>query len=784
MKLNLKNFRCYADATFDFGEDGLTLISGGSGAGKSTLMLAIEFALFGVGAKLQTHGKRSCSVELEINKNFKIFRQKAPNRLVVNDIYEDAAGESIIKEHFGSSMLTCYIPQNIRKSFILMTPAERLEFLESLVTSGTDIQEIKSSTKALIKRLCDEHNESIGALKSTESMLSSMSKPSKPSFHSKYSIADQESIITKLSKRMAANLKVLEITTRETETLKKRRADTEILEKVLHEKTHRLLELEEQLVVETSDNDLYKGDEYLSSIKDAFRSAKAFSELALQHQTNKKTIEELVVSERQIVLQKMEKIKQTLWVDLPKQEATEQQGLWKEEMKRKSSKAMYEAELQRIKINDNIEALTNRFNELTFSVDKLKKDIELAEHPMFSCPGCDAHLRFTGNALVKSDNCEVVNVELLRNTLKVQKTELHRINGEMTSHAQNLARQKQLIEQIQAIGDVDETADQSYNEISEYISQNKNDEEAYNKLDNSLAETPRSVQILTKKNEEIYSKMKKEKEGDVTFLEKLISEQENLKIIHDSVFMKLKKTQEQISRAQAEISETKKRHISSWGSQMSISEISDLIISKEQEIESLKHTRTEDNRKMENYKISIDYCKQLETWTNFVKKRDVLAASEEDLRKRYASACTFKEKILEAESIAITGMIKTINTHAQVYLDHFFPDEPISVRLVAFKETKETTKPQINVEIDYKGIDHDLSMLSGGELSRVILAFTLALAEIHHTPFVLLDESTSSLDQELTSSVIEGLKENFGNKLVVVIAHQVIQGVFDRVVKI
>ena len=75
-------------------------------------------------------------------------------------------------------------------------------------------------------------------------------------------------------------------------------------------------------------------------------------------------------------------------------------------------------------------------------------------------------------------------------------------------------------------------------------------------------------------------------------------------------------------------------------------------------------------------------------------------------------------------------------------------------------------------------------MLSGGEMSRVILAFTLALSEMQNSKFVMLDESTASLDQELTASVIEGIKEHFSDKLVLVIAHQVVQGSFDKVVKI
>ena len=45
MKLTLKNFRCYSERTFDFGEKGLLLLSGHSGVGKTSIILAINFAL-------------------------------------------------------------------------------------------------------------------------------------------------------------------------------------------------------------------------------------------------------------------------------------------------------------------------------------------------------------------------------------------------------------------------------------------------------------------------------------------------------------------------------------------------------------------------------------------------------------------------------------------------------------------------------------------------------------------------------------------------------------------
>ena len=78
----------------------------------------------------------------------------------------------------------------------------------------------------------------------------------------------------------------------------------------------------------------------------------------------------------------------------------------------------------------------------------------------------------------------------------------------------------------------------------------------------------------------------------------------------------------------------------------------------------------------------------------------------------------------------------------------------------------------------------DLNMLSGGELARIILAYTLALSEIFNTPLLMLDECTASLDQDLTSDVFETIKDNFKGKLVLIVAHQIITGTFDNVIKV
>ena len=69
-------------------------------------------------------------------------------------------------------------------------------------------------------------------------------------------------------------------------------------------------------------------------------------------------------------------------------------------------------------------------------------------------------------------------------------------------------------------------------------------------------------------------------------------------------------------------------------------------------------------------------------------------------------------------------------------------------------------------------------------ICRIVLAFTLALCEMFNSPLLLLDECTSSLNQELTTSVFDTIKDNFKFTTVIVVAHQVVEGVFDKIIKL
>ena len=180
-------------------------------------------------------------------------------------------------------------------------------------------------------------------------------------------------------------------------------------------------------------------------------------------------------------------------------------------------------------------------------------------------------------------------------------------------------------------------------------------------------------------------------------------------------------------------------------------------------------------RSYQEAKIQLDKYKKAETQLLEVEER------EKFLRQKYEASLILKEKILKAEGMALSSLIESLNLSVQLYLEHFFIENPIQVEVKAFNEDG---KPQINLEINYKGVEHDLSMLSGGEMSRLVLAFTLALAELQSSPLILLDECTASLDQDLSTQVVDGLKEHFSDRLVILIAHQVVQGAFDKIIRV
>jgi len=150
LDLTIDNFRVFSHASFSFRSD-YTLISGPSGSGKTSILMAIQFAITGEGKKVIKYGKSNCKVTLSLGYIL-ITRTKGPCRLIVefdSKIYEDAEAQSIINDRIQNWEFG-YVSQRMYKSFLLMTPADKLTLIEKMTFTGFDIEKLQTKCKSLI----------------------------------------------------------------------------------------------------------------------------------------------------------------------------------------------------------------------------------------------------------------------------------------------------------------------------------------------------------------------------------------------------------------------------------------------------------------------------------------------------------------------------------------------------------------------------------------------------------------------------------------------------------
>lgn len=154
MKLTLTNFGVWsAEKVFEFPDNGLTLISGPSGKGKTTILRGINYALTGEGTKLPTLGEKKCTVVFEY-QGMVISRSNTPSKLTVlydGILYEANEAQSLIYQTIGKNFeIAGYIQQKGENSFLVMTPADKLRFLEKVAFSDVPIDEIKENARQIV----------------------------------------------------------------------------------------------------------------------------------------------------------------------------------------------------------------------------------------------------------------------------------------------------------------------------------------------------------------------------------------------------------------------------------------------------------------------------------------------------------------------------------------------------------------------------------------------------------------------------------------------------------
>lgn len=808
MKIKLKNFRCYKDKTFEFEDNGLFLISGISGQGKSTILMSINFALYGNLQKVTKHGETSCSVEFEFG-DIKILRTKKPNRLVVNDIYEDDVAQNIINDRFGTCFdTTGYIKQNATDSFILMSPTDKLKFLESFAFNNIDLNEIKQRCKLVISQRNDEYIKTMGQLESAKNFLKDMIKPEHIEFP--LQSKNKEIAIKNENTRHLNCQKKIKRITEQTKKVQTELNDLRILNAFLQSKEENLDNLIDKLenITMQETDILYIGDEQFEDLNTRLNKVLTMKELInleKEFENNSEILNKSKEAELNKCRADLEQMNEDLWKEYSKEEVTDTILSLKDSLK----DAKHISFLNKQKPQTNLDILNEKKIELEESINLLdtKKNIyeTLKKQKIsYTCPSCNEHLYFQEEKLCKIDGH---NLEMSEIDIKTVKKDIDSLQIKIKSLEKIIQNEQHKIEQfdkiIKQILEITSQYDEEIDEIS--LREDLEQMENYYKKQMKNEEKKNDIELIIKENK--YSSTCVILENNIKKLGQKIlklksisgenvemSSEEDLRQIikieqsnKDNLerLLKHKKIIEsEREKYIKQIEDYKYTYIKKYDEITSESILTEKIKENELELEKSQEDIKTHSRNLELIKEYEKYISNKKVYDSWLLKIEELEIKEKEDGSKYSAAKILRDNIIEAESIAMINIIESINAHAMLYLDGFFVDNPISVNLRPFKQvaSKKTDKPQINVEIFYnETLYENISSLSGGELARVILAFTLALNEMFNVPLLMLDEVTSSLDESTTNTVFECIKENYKGKVVLFICHQVVLGCFDNV---
>ena len=681
IKIILKNFRKFEKKELFFDKH-LTLISGKSGKGKTTIFMAIIFALTGEGKKLITYGKTSCSVILEINiKNVQkicIMRSKRPNRLTVDlsyessdrssliapTTYEDKEAQAVIDDMFPQYYLG-YMSQRVdNKSFILMSPMDKMRFIQKIAFGNENVEILHKNCRDLIRVRKDDMMLTSRERETTEKMLDDLKikKTTNCGLDKDEKEEDEKEDLLDKIKQLENNIEH-----------KKRLLD----------KTLSLLKFKEDL--KTQLDSIPKIDADICQIDDQIKRIHLQTQLWDNYQKQKKKLDKLKTPS---------------------------------DFKKEDIKIMISDMKQMIELQNQMKIM----NDLKKKLKLVEKQIQDVSIPM-KCPECENEIELwcdeNGNATLRQLSNEgsrkgrvgpsgparrvgyeeVKNIEQKKYKLQLQIQELEK-------------KEKELLTLKEEYPDLDDPKYQL-----DVLYQIWRDDEEYEKQKNvcdsfKIKETPKNC-------------------GD-SFLSELKQQQKNI-----------------YTRNEKELS------YNSIKIKYNIEDLKDELV--------ILNAELNDTKERQNYSQSVKY------WN----KVDKLSKHEEILTKSYPRAVKLQNIIKQAEKLAIEETIEQINLHVQLYLDYFL--ENVTVCLAFDKDGT-----RLNVNVTQNNFESDLNNLSGGEIARVILAFTIALADMNNVKLLLLDECVSSLDQETTTSVIKTIQNNFTGQIIC-IAHQTTTGIFDHV---
>lgn len=783
---------------FTIDQDNLFLLSDYTITHNSSIFEGINFALYGSGKRnLVRHGEKKCAVSMNIGE-MKITRQKGPNKLTLIDRdgaeYTNDSAQEIINQIYGTEFtITSYVSQLNKDSFLYLSPADRMGFLEKIAIGAFDVSKIKDKCKNAIKTRKELLSNKTGSLQAIQNEFNTMKEPEAVKFPLSEPYSDK-----KVEKQRTKHKDLNQIV----EESKRKLA-------LLHKEysSHKLYLQKRDRIVADIDTNQSKADELseqiedieipdIKSLEDRIEILKTNNELTTLKtilSSDNKNYEALMVVEKHQTESMLDELKKIKIIPDRTQELTTNIKNYNElkQLRNKLSQCIKDIEEL-----DTLENYTTALDESREEEAKLTKELIESEKvkKIHICPKCSCSINIINGELaiaddiptktrpnkqIQSDLKEVrdniwsyIESKQELTTLLAKKTKQEARISELSQIDENINHEEELInhtnklrEQKERIKNMDSLEYKlSKNEYSHTINTIKS------KIDKMTKEIAEKEQFIKKSSNNL-TETNIDKLTDMLYKYKLLAQKKELftKQLKDTnkILDTLRTELQSLSKPTTEVDYEK--------------EISSL----EQNITTHEETQAKYNRIEKKLNLYLDYKTKQDTYDKWKSKVEAAKEEERIVKTSLSVAEKLYRKIQESESASVIETIESINTHMKYYLDKFFTD-PIEVNILSFKETAKDTKPQINISCGYKGNECDISSLSGGERARIEMSICLAINSLIGSNILLFDESLGPLDQDTTEIILEVLKTEAkeNKKLIITILHNATEGLFDRVVSL
>jgi len=839
MKITISGFRMYSDQVFMIADNEMTLISGRSGAGKSTILNAIYWCLYGslrgIYSFLNTNGRKKgrVSVTLEFN-DLIIYRQAGPGLFKVttkidNRVYQGDVAAKTVDHYFGeksSWLSSSYIRQGELCLLLSGSNSDKMDLLNILSFNdekpGEYIQVIDLELVSCGKKLKTLEQNYLIAHGIYSSKIKQRPYKSSLTMTQAELIEAQTQLTTKNNELSILNNKVNEqqLLKGKIATLKSSLSGFQLQLSSLSsfpqdretQLKYEISQLEKQ--IKQNNQELFslkeskKNQDRLLKIKDRYMMAKQKLETqqkilhTVEHNINSSypsmNWKELVgkYNSHQI---SMFRTQQSQY--LSNKKVAESYGILYSQESIEQRILNLKAQQQKISKYQNTLGIYNQYKTFIEQLksipieshdqseeDKLKQDLIQAKNAqdILTCPKCKASLRFHSGTLKLESQSPVSSNELvlINNKLKVLDDKKQRVKYRQQI-LNNISTLEKVLGGDQGIKDfnklIEEVSSYNHQQIKTSISvlskikvmsQSEQDPDFLQILSNY-----REKQLVVENLQKNFDQLKNENptidltttnyDQNIIQLEEKISKAQQAIFSNNNEFSKINIVNNSRTMILKNIVNTE--------SQLKSITISDEPLSQYQQVQKDINTLT---HQIDNGK----YANQM------VIERDQLVKKSETFnieQKKMKHLSKLKELAVKVECQQLQITVDSINAALSAILDSIF-EEPITIQLRLFKQLKSSKriKPQVNISVKYRGAEYNgVNDLSGGEASRASLAFVIALSSVSRSRVLLLDETMSTLDDELREKCLVSLKQLLGgSKTIVVINHMDNQGDYDRVI--